>query len=544
MPTMTPPPKPPKKSSITFKKAAAIIGILLFLVVASVGVFISQRQQQVSGPVAPSAPTSKPSADVAEPNNCQLTFTVDAPSGVASCTSKTAFSFEDDSIIPFTDNAQLARGAEFFYQTSFEAAQITAGNVLFSDLLDANLEFVQDVQNTADLKVSTDATTNRVLVTKSYGQMQPNQKEKVVFKVRVKTDAVIDKLNNIATITTEGAADNTSSCNFQANIVAVGDAVCISKEAYRLTANNTPGTKIAAGEDVSPGEKFLYRILVSSTEETSDEVIVTDQLPSKIIFDDSNLDSTTASADNMVVTSLGVLKDNSQVTIDLYVHVDAAAQSGAVNNTASVLTGDEDASPSNCSIALNVPETSCNSDCTTDAQCPSNLSCESNKCRLESNPTNTQCQPAEASPTPTPTPAPGCNETCSTNADCSNSSLVCYTAADGKKCRLESNPTSTQCLTAQQVTPTPTPTPTPAPGCNDKCTTNADCSNSEHICYTTAAGNVCRLAENVESNTCTMPGSQPDLPTALPETGPADWMIWLKTGLVTLGLGAILLLLL
>ncbi|NCN07037.1 MAG: hypothetical protein GW946_04335, partial [Candidatus Pacebacteria bacterium] len=91
--------------------------------------------------------------------------------------------------------------------------------------------------------------------------------------------------------------------------------------------------------------------------------------------------------------------------------------------------------------------------------------------------------------------------------------------------------------------------PPPAVGCNEVCSTNADCSNSDHICYTTPEGeNLCRLANYLNSTTCTEPAQvvvvQPELPPELPQTGPADWLNWVKTGLVTLGVGAILLLLL
>ncbi|MBP7768767.1 hypothetical protein KA082_02975, partial [Candidatus Woesebacteria bacterium] len=123
-------------------------------------------------------------------------------------------------------------------------------------------------------------------------------------------------------------------------------------------------------------------------------------------------------------------------------------------------------------------------------------------------------------------------------------------------CRLTSNTASSTCQPATTPTPTPTPgtptpTPTPVVGCNDTCSANADCSNSAHICYS----NQCRLADNVESETCSSPtpevtptpvmiAEQPALPEELPQTGPSDWINWLKAGLVTLGIGATLLLLL
>lgn len=100
------------------------------------------------------------------------------------------------------------------------------------------------------------------------------------------------------------------------------------------------------------------------------------------------------------------------------------------------------------------------------------------------------------------------------------------------------------------VTPSPssspTPTPTPAPGCNETCATNADCSNEQHICVDTSSGKRCRLESYINSETCTEPtaSTQPELPQTLPETGPEDWLKWLRAGLVTLGIGTFLFLLL
>ena len=157
-----------------------------------------------------------------------------------------------------------------------------------------------------------------------------------------------------------------------------------------------------------------------------------------------------------------------------------------------------------------------------------------------------------------------CNSSCETQADCSDlgDDYICHPTGNGNACRLADNPDDVDCEpaeTAPPTTPPPTgpatPTPTPAPGCNEICSTNADCSNSQHICVTTTDGsNRCRLAEYTASATCTEPGgttttttttpTQPVLPEQLPETGPADWLNWLKAGLVTLGVGTALFLLL
>lgn len=190
--------------------------------------------------------------------------------------------------------------------------------------------------------------------------------------------------------------------------------------------------------------------------------------------------------------------------------------------------------PTSTSCQPPVGAVACNQACTTNAQCTStnaNYTCDSTSktCRLSSNPTSTTCEPVP----------PKCNEACTTNAQCEKGDTDHFCDSTTNTCRLKTNPSSTTC-----VKPQATPTPTPAIGCNDTCVTNADCSNSNHICVTTADGrNKCRLESYTTSESCTLPTTstaQPTLPPQLPATGPADWMNWLKAGLVTLGLGAAL----
>lgn len=121
------------------------------------------------------------------------------------------------------------------------------------------------------------------------------------------------------------------------------------------------------------------------------------------------------------------------------------------------------------------------------------------RCRLKSTPTNVSCQ------TTTATPTIGCNQTCSTNADCSNPDHVCSTQEGSKLCRLSSNQGDSSCATGTTTTTTTTPSPTPT--------------------------------------ATTSTGSQPTLPAELPQTGP-DMSTWFKAGLGALGLGVMFLLLL
>lgn len=142
------------------------------------------------------------------------------------------------------------------------------------------------------------------------------------------------------------------------------------------------------------------------------------------------------------------------------------------------------------------------------------------------------CQEPAPSPTPSVTPEPSPTPSPTPSVSPSPSPT----------------PTPTPSVTptpTPSVSPSPVPTPTPAPGCNDNCQTNADCSNSNHICY---AG-VCRLDTHPTSPYCVPPTvasnppapqtpvastapQQPVLPEELPQTGLLDNTVGL------LGLGA------
>lgn len=108
-------------------------------------------------------------------------------------------------------------------------------------------------------------------------------------------------------------------------------------------------------------------------------------------------------------------------------------------------------------------------------------------------------------------------------------------------------PTGTLTITS---TATPPKTLTPSVttvittvGCNESCDANADCANISHICYE----GQCRLDVNPSDAQCKLPSGETTIvrPVVVPtETGPADWINYVKAGLGTLGIGALLLLLL
>ncbi|MFZ1721546.1 MAG: hypothetical protein WAU07_03500, partial [Microgenomates group bacterium] len=371
---------------------------------------------------------------------------------------------------------------------------------------------------------------------------------------------------------------------------------CIAKETHNafIADDSQEPTIIAENTAVKVGDSFVYRITVRPTATTSDVVTILDELPAQLEFVDHQFNSNSVVYDETtrtVTAELGqlecpqVVSDGitppanacSSVIVEFMVQVVSTEDEESFTNSALVTTGAD--AEFTCTSTLTLEEEiiptpspsvspspspsvspspspsatppvvtySCNANCSTDAQCQtanSSYICSAehgNTCRLDSNRDSGSCQPAVETY--------ACNSACTTDAQCQTVSgnYVCSNGA----CRLSSNQSASNC---QPVVYQPPP---PAVGCNESCVSNSDCANSAHICYSTdtSPNGVCRLAEYVNSDTCTTPTqtiayttavveAQPVLPEVLPESGPAEWIDWLKAGLVTLGLGAALLLLL
>ena len=221
------------------------------------------------------------------------------------------------------------------------------------------------------------------------------------------------------------------------------------------------------------------------------------------------------------------------------------------------------ATDSTCSCATSTPTAtptatpviySCNSSCSNDAQCQTSNSayvCYLNYCRLGTNTASTTCQ-AAAQVSPTPAVVYNCNGSCTTDAQCQsgNAGYIC-SRDNGNVCRLASNVSSTSCQSVIYVAPTP------LAGCNQTCVSNSDCASSSYVCSDTGAGRKCRLANSVNSDTCSAPAvvytqptaqpvatAKPTKPTTLPVSGSNDTIKFIMAGAGAIFLGALSLLVL
>lgn len=642
---------PKKGGKMKPKQLLAVVGLVLFVIVAAMGILIAQRQVAGPGedvtPVAPTAPESEPAASTYEPNNCVTIFNVPAP--FADCASKVAltdFTNAGGKTIPVGSDFNV--GDQFVFSLSVSnPGEGTVQNAKLIDNLPNSLQFVSGPTNPPYT-----ITNNGQTVTATIPQVGPKSTVKVEFKVVVTAanygsntnSAYVENLNlekpdkmcSYDFITLEGVTEcvdktlvdtrgrlipnggaltrgqryeyrvtakatnrslgevkvhdvlpeeldyigpaagsekyitndpnsgilianfgvledeeatlgfivevpddiepteftnkalvyafpptsrqpeppsNADECSISHTILPIGTAECVEKEAFTVN-----GTEIASGSDITPGQEFTYRITVLAEQTTTGPVVLVDELPRDIRYveDPSNTPGIVESPEGTLTLNLGTMTSGQEEVVEFRVQLVANPQEETFRNVA-IVTTDGDVKHT-CELPLDVEKDySCNSECDTNENCAtigSGYICyttsSGNFCRLASNPTNVSCQ----NPTPTPTPTPP--------------------------------PTGTPTPTPPP-TGTPTPTPTPAPGCNDLCVQNADCSNSSHICVTTDDGSMrCRLADYPSSSTCTIPtvAEQPVLPQELPQTGPADWLNWLKAGLVTLGIGTALFLLL
>jgi len=485
-----------QKKGLNMKMIGGVVAFAIILVVGIAGIMIAQRQRQVDGPVAPTAPESQPAAqETPTTNACTLQFTV-AELAAAKCVSKTAKTATNQ---PLSARSSVRRGDVIEFAITVSSTDKTKGEVVVEDTLPVGMTYVE---GSASAPTASYSATTRTL-SMPIGVMDPGQADGVTtiltYKATVADAAPIGEIKNSVTVTTDGDDATESICSLALLVSPEGVAACESKVAL----TDYTGRTLTSSDQVKPGDTIAYKITVSSTETSKDKVVVTDVLPSMLDFVEARTTGLTYNQANRTLTiDLGTMEGSDREVVEFKAKVSATATTGDIKNIASVKTGTEQAVE--CENVLKVGSYSCNSSCETNAQCTA-----------------------------------------------VNENYTCAQTSEGRRCRLASNVASTSCE-APAATPTPSPTPTPIPvtGCNQNCETNADCTNSSHICFQTTDGSKrCRLESNVASESCTMPSAaapvqQPALPEELPQSGPDDWMNWLKAGLITLGIGALLLLLL
>jgi fimbrial isopeptide formation D2 family protein/uncharacterized repeat protein (TIGR01451 family) len=453
--------------------------------------------------------------------SCTNAISVNVP-GAVSCTSKKAYTDFFTGVTttkgePIAENSMIAAGTEFVYSITVTATGATDKNVIVTDVLPVGITYVG--KRTGDPQVQNYTAETRT-VGVNLGRFTAGALTKTVeFKVKTAADIAVGAFTNTAKVNLAGGTAATEqSCSLALETPPRGTAVCEYKKA--LTNFTKKNGTVIPNATIKPGDTVVYQIKINAPEQTTGAVKIVDTLPEGMEFveDPDNTEGLTVSDNKRIVSLelgiLGTAAANKTAIVEFKAKAAADAKTGLVNK-AEVTTGTS----------------------TTPAKCEQSLAIQ-----------------AVGGPAPV-----ACNENCKYNSDCKEANHVCATTSDGTlRCRLDTNVGSAECKVAEVVNPV-------GKVCNEVCSINADCAAGNHICATTAEGTLrCRLDSNPEATDCRAPGiptppstpstpivaapivppTQPALPEELPVAGPEDWTNWLKAGLVTLGIGAILLLLL
>jgi hypothetical protein len=522
--------KPGKNNKL--RSILTVVGLTLFFVAAMLGVMIAQRQRVAQGPVAPNAPASKPAASSGE--SCDLTRTV------------RVVAVPDDSCQYSDWSTDGDCGSE---DNICEEGQRYQVRTIDNDVVDTEIcteSLEQCIVDTSCVGDDPETTTAPTPTDITYQSCNQNPPECVISNLTALTateDTATDPKHEVtASWEVTGSLDNEYRITYSSRVkgsTQFGDWTALPN----FPATTLSTAKYTVDEPLDPNLEYELWVRCERTD----------------IDKDANNDNQYCH-NQMVEFSAVDISPTPTSTIDPDNPVDTPTPT---------------------------PTYACDSSCDTDANCQTvnaEYICSSeygDKCRLDSNRVSDVCEAKEDTF--------ACDSPCDNTDECktANSNYKCSTTY-GDVCRLASNEGASNCLPVNYVA-----APTLS-GCNDTCDSNSNCMYSNYICYTAnSSNNVCRLDQYPNSDTCRPPAvvnayvpparqvyipteqvvyvqqnpttyspeipvfiptpapradytplAQPDLPAALPQTGPADWANWLKAGLVTLGLGAALLLLL
>lgn len=267
----------------------------------------------------------------------------------------------------------------------------------------------------------------------------------------------------ISTCTNSCGIATTKSCPATA---ACEDDLTIVKKAFRNEASNTSSNYNLTTEinQIARNQIFVYAIYLKNIGSVvaSDRIYIKDGLngdgQNNLTFLDENNAGCTYSESNsrtFICENIS-LNPGQEKVFTFRVKVNNTANNGQlVKNTAKVWYNGTFSKESIKELTVSTI-VGCNNTCTTDSECSTGLICDSGsgKCRKAA------CSETESCVCPTPTPAPkaGCNEDCSTNSDCSTG-LVCD--ASTTTCRKSACKSSDTCVCPTAARPTTVRTPTP-----------------------------------------------------------------------------------
>lgn len=269
------------------------------------------------------------------------------------------------------------------------------------------------------------------------------------------------------------------SCPTKSNCTCQPGLSCVDKKVYRDESSNTAGTyqllhELTDGAEVSRGQQLVFVVSYENTGEANvSGTTITDVLAPTVQYKDGQTGCNYAAATRTVSCTVGAVAANGTGNKAFRVTVLSDAAAGDIANVATVTPKEGTASTCDAKVTIVVPT---------------------------------------PSPTPSPTPVPACNSACTEDGQCP-SDLVC----DGGKCRNDACTSRTDCV-CPTSTPTPTPKPTPAPGCNTTCTVGDSSSCPENLTCDSSTSR-CRNPECTGQTNCACPAAATPVPTSLPRAG-------------------------
>ncbi len=346
-----------------------IAGTVLTLGLVAAVVLISLRLQQVgTTPVTPTTPASRPQA--VEEKVCVLDFTVTETSE-ATCVEKEvyddtstydpnkpqAFSLDPThKIDPAT--AKIAPGTILIFNlVGADITTATSGDIVWTDVLDNNLEFINSIPS-----CSFNTTTKTFTCNRGTLSLESKKMYSVPLRVKVK-DTATGTISNTATVTTGGKTPKT--CSVSLTIQPKGSAVCSAKEAYSDDPDNKKGSYdltghfINPGTTVKPGTNIVFYLRGTTLNAgTTGDVVWTDILDSNFEFVDGD-DCVDYNPTTRTVTCNRGTKTNGGESYNaaFRVKVKSDIKVETISNTATVTTAGKNESKCSTDVKVELTKT-------------------------------------------------------------------------------------------------------------------------------------------------------------------------------------------
>lgn len=372
----------------------------------------------------------------------------------------------------------------------------------------------------------------------------------------------------------QSQADQGNSCTLGFFVPQPGEITC-AKTAFADEFDNAAGDYQLRTEQTvfQDGDTVVFSITVTNPNNIAATVTLTDDLSQgnldQVTFLDSScgpgaFDEATRRLTCQLTLPANGLAGAGRATATFRVSLPENTEFTQLDNLA-VIFDNGPAPLAECPVTITIPDdevVACADPCATDNQCPQNHSCSEGTCQLDSclepgaNCSDDGCQQVTPSPSPS---TPVCGGSCSSTSQCPD-----YHVCSEGTCRLtvcvetSASCNSNDCELVSDNPPT-------SVSCNNACTSNSNCAESNHICF----GGRCRLATNPNNSQClvpnetvvynqtteeiiyTLPGSTEEvvidkrqvvLPEELPESGAGD-LVLVVAGAGALVIGGLLLLL-